>query len=184
MSFSSGRKVEECHTEECLHCRQLLEDLTHDWNFPTETKVVDRNVRVRTAIVFIAALSLCTASLILTMILLSCCAIVLRAWFKSVLTGRISSSPTYFITQSCFIGFGPSSQASHHLHLKAEMLPGAPRDNPVGVNVRPSRVREPFMLAKDTGYSVCRNLKSFGGVDGVPCKVIKRWEVRSQLRSA
>ncbi len=89
--------------------------------------------------------------------LLSCCAIVLKAWFKSVLTGRISSSPTYqvyFITQSCFIGFGPSPQASHYLHLKVEMLPGAPRDNPVGVNVRPSRVREPFMLAKDnSGFS-------------------------------
>lgn len=79
MSFAPGRKVEECHTEECLHSRQLLEDLTHDWNLPTETKVAGRNVKVRTAIVFIAALSLCTASLILTMILLSCCAIVLKA---------------------------------------------------------------------------------------------------------
>lgn len=79
MSFAPGRKVEECHTEECLHCRQLLEDLTHDWNLPTETKVAGRNVRVRTATVLIAALSLCTASLILTMILLSCCAIVLKA---------------------------------------------------------------------------------------------------------
>lgn len=186
MSFVPGRKVEECYTEECLHCRQLLEDLTHDWNLPTETKVACRNARVRTAIVFIAALSLCTASLILTMILLSCCAIVLKAWFKSVLTGRISSSPTYqvyFITQSCFIGFGPSPQGSRHLDLKAEMVPGAPRDNRVGVNVRPSRVREPFMLTKDTGHSVYRHVKSFGGVDRVPCKVMKQWKVRPLLRS-
>ena len=121
------------------------------------------------------------------MILLSCCAIVLKAWFKSVLTGRISSSPTYqvyFITQSCFIGFGPSPQASHHLDLKAEMLPGTPRENRVGVNARPSRVREPFILTQDTSHSIYRNVKSFGGVDRVPCKVMKQWEVRPLLRSA
>ena len=95
MSFAPGRKVEECHTEDCLHSRQLLEDLTHGrLDLPTETKVAGRNVMVRTAIVFITALSLCTASLILTMVLLSCCAIVLKAWYKSVLTGRISSSLT------------------------------------------------------------------------------------------
>ena len=90
MNFAPGQKVEECYTEDCLHSRQLLEDLTHGrLDLPIETKVAGRNVMVRTAIVFIAALSLCTALLILTMVLLSCCAIVLKAWYKSVLTGRI-----------------------------------------------------------------------------------------------
>lgn len=40
------------------------------------------------------------------------------------------------------------------------------------------------MLAKDTGHSVYRNVKSFGGVARVPCKVMKQREVRSKLRSA
>ena len=43
------------------------------------------------------------------------------------------------------------------------MLPGAPRDNRIDVNVRPSRVQEPFMLTKYTGYSVDRKVKGFGG---------------------
>ena len=51
-------------------------------DFYTETKVAGRNVRVRTAFVFIAALSLCMASLILTMVLLSYWAIVLNAWVQ------------------------------------------------------------------------------------------------------
>ena len=88
-----------------------------------------------------------------------------------------------FIAQSCFIGFGPSPQASHHLDLKAQMLPGAPRDNRIDVNVRPSRVREPFMLTKYTGYGVDRNVKGFGGMDLVPCKIMKQWEVRLLLYS-
>lgn len=52
-------------------------------NLPTDTKVAGRKVMVKTAIVFIAALSLRAASLILTVIVLSCCAIVLNAWSKS-----------------------------------------------------------------------------------------------------
>ena len=40
------------------------------------------------------------------------------------------------------------------------------------------------MLAKDAGHSIYRNVKSFGGVDRVPCKVMKQWEVRSLLRRA
>ena len=68
MSFAPGYKVEGCYTEDCLNCnilalfvgvsqeiaihaRQLLEDLTHDWNLLTETKVAGRNVWVRTAVV-------------------------------------------------------------------------------------------------------------------------------------
>ena len=39
------------------------------------------------------------------------------------------------------------------------------------------------MLAKDTNHSVYRNVKSFEGVDRVPCKVIKQREVRPLLRS-
>ena len=80
MSFAPGRKVEERHTEECLHCHQLLKNLANKrTNFPTETKVAGRKVKERTDIVFIAALSLWTASLILTMTWLSFCAILLNA---------------------------------------------------------------------------------------------------------
>lgn len=57
--------------------------------FYTETKVAGRNVRVRTAIVFIAALSFRTAPLILTIVLLSYCAIVLNAYSKSTLAAQL-----------------------------------------------------------------------------------------------
>ena len=63
---------------------KLLENQMQDnFNLPTDTKVADRKVMVKTAIVFIAALSLRAASPILTIIVLSCCAIVLNAWSKS-----------------------------------------------------------------------------------------------------
>lgn len=48
---------------------------------PTEREVAGKNARVRTAIFFIAVLSLCKASLILTISLLSYCTIVCNAWF-------------------------------------------------------------------------------------------------------
>jgi hypothetical protein len=51
----------------------------------TETKVASRKARVRIAIVFIAALSLRAASLIRTVILLSCWATMLKASCKSVI---------------------------------------------------------------------------------------------------
>lgn len=39
------------------------------------------------------------------------------------------------------------------------------------------------MLAKDTGHSIYRNIKSFGGVERVPCEVVKQREIWSVLRS-
>lgn len=109
MKFAPGRKVGKRHTEDCLYCCQLLENLTHGGlNLPTETKVAGRNVRVRTAIVFIAALSFYTALLMLTIVLLSYYANVLKVWLESVWTDQISSPTNQvdFIAQSCFIGFG------------------------------------------------------------------------------
>ena len=94
-----------------------------------------------------------------------------------MLIDRISFSSTYqvyFITQSYFIDFESSPQASHHLNLKAEMLPDASRDNSVDVNVRPSRVREPFMLIKNISHSIYRNVKSFEEVNRMSCKVMKQ----------
>ena len=39
------------------------------------------------------------------------------------------------------------------------------------------------MLTNDTGHGVDRNIKGFGGMDCVPCKVMKQWEVRLLLYS-
>ena len=39
------------------------------------------------------------------------------------------------------------------------------------------------MLAKNTSQGIYRNIKSFGRVDRVPCKVMKQWEDRALLRS-
>ena len=39
------------------------------------------------------------------------------------------------------------------------------------------------MLTKDTAHGVDRNVKGFGGMDCVPCKVMKQWEVRLLLYS-
>ncbi len=37
-------------------------------------------------------------------------------------------------------------------------------DDLTGLNIRPCRVREPFVLVKDAGHSVYRNIKGFGGM--------------------
>ena len=39
------------------------------------------------------------------------------------------------------------------------------------------------MLTKYTGHGVDRNVKGFGGMDRVPCKIMKQWEVRLLLYS-
>ena len=63
------------------------------------------------------------------------------------------------------------------------MLPGAPQDNRIDVNIRPSRIQEQLMATNDAGHGADRNVKGFGGVDRVPCKIIKQWKVRLLLYS-
>ena len=53
----------------------------------TDTKVAGKNVSVNIATVFIAALSLCTASLMRTVVLLSFCAMELYAYDTSTRNG-------------------------------------------------------------------------------------------------
>ena len=172
-----GSEVEECGTEHSLCCCQLLESC---WlcglHPPTETKVAGRNVTVKTAAVFIAELSLCTASLILTMSLLSCCAIVLKALWKLVLSESSLCQLThkiYFIIQPCFSGFGPSSQATQHLESEAQILRRVLHVSCIRVSIEWFHFRKPFVLAKDTGHSLDCNLKGFRGVDHMPCKVVQ-----------
>ena len=39
------------------------------------------------------------------------------------------------------------------------------------------------MLTKNTGHGLDCNVKGFGGVDRVPCIIMKQWEVRLLLYS-